>query len=177
MKRNLLLTGAPGVGKTTLIRRALDNLPPDAASGFFTRELREQGRRIGFAIKTLTGESAVLAHVAIHSRYRVGHYGVDLAAFERLALPVIDPDSVRAPLLVVDEIGKMECFSDGFRRLIIAALESDRAVLATIALRGDQFVESLKKRSDVSVLQVTQQNRDQLIQQVTSWAQEVLAIA
>jgi nucleoside-triphosphatase len=115
--------------------------------------------------------------VAIDSRYRVGRYGVDLAAFERLALPVIDPDSVGAPLLVVDEIGKMECFSDGFRRLIITALGSDRAVLATIALRGDQFIESLKKRSDVSMLQVTQQNRDELIQQVTSWAQEVLAIA
>src|SRR3972149_6583003 len=106
MKRNLLPPGAPGVGKPTLIQRALDNLPPDAASGFFTHELREAGRRAGFAVKTLTGESDVLAHVNINSRYCVGRYGVDLAAFERLVLPAIDPDRVRAPLLVVDEIGK-----------------------------------------------------------------------
>jgi nucleoside-triphosphatase len=177
MKRNLLLTGAPGVGKTTLVRRVLDNLPPGVASGFFTCELREEGRRLGFAVKTLAGQSEVLAHVNIDSSYRVGRYGVDLAAFERLALPAIDPDRVGASLLVIDEIGKMECFSDRFRKLVVAALGSDRAVLATIALRGNQFIQGLKQRSDVCVLQLTQQNRGRLIQQVTGWAQEVLGIA
>lgn len=175
MRTNLLLTGPPRVGKTTLVVRALDSLPPETACGFVTRELRRDGRRVGFAVETLAGESAVLAHVDIRSPHRVGRYRVDLAAFESTALPAIDPARVTAPLIVIDEIGKMECFSDRFRELVVATLKSDRAVLATIALRGNRFIESLKARPEVTLLHVTQQNRDQLVDQVVGWVREVLA--
>jgi len=177
MRPNLLLTGLPRIGKTTLVLRVLDSLPPDAACGFFTRELRRDGRRVGFAIETLAGESAVLAHVDVSSPYRVGHYCVDLSVFESTALPAIDPAQASRPLVVIDEIGKMECFSARFRELVIAVLESDRAVLATIALRGDRFIEGLKARRDVTLLQVTQQNRGQLVSWVVDWVQEMLASA
>ncbi len=172
MKGNLLLTGPPRVGKTTLVLRALADLPPGTAEGFVTRELRQGGRRVGFAVETLAGETCVLAHVDVRSPYRVGRYRVDLPAFESLALPAIDPAQVVAPLIVIDEIGKMECFSSRFRRQVVAALESDRAVLATIALRGDRFIEGLKARSDVTLLRVTHQNRDQLVDQVVGWARQ-----
>jgi nucleoside-triphosphatase len=143
--------------------------------GFVTRELRRDGRRVGFALETLAGETCVLAHVDIRSPYRVGRYRVDLAAFESLALPAIDPASTTTPLIVIDEIGKMECFSARFRKLVVAALESDRAVLATIALRGDRYIEELKARPDVTLLRVTQQNRDELVDQVRGWAEEAIA--
>jgi nucleoside-triphosphatase len=172
MRRNLLLTGPPGVGKTTLVMRVLANLPPGAACGFVTRELRQGGRRVGFAAETLAGESCVLAHVDVRSPYRVGRYRVDLTAFESLILPAIDPTRAGAPLIVIDEIGKMECFSAHFRKSVVAAMESDRAVLATIALRGDSFVESLKARSDVTLLHMTPHNRDELVGQVMGWVHE-----
>jgi nucleoside-triphosphatase len=105
--------------------------------------------------------------------YRVGRYRVDLTAFESLILPAIDPTRASAPLIVIDEIGKMECFSAHFRKSVIAAMESDRAVLATIALHGDNFVESLKARPDVTLLHVTPQNRDELVSQVMGWVHEV----
>jgi nucleoside-triphosphatase len=174
MRPNLLITGPPGMGKTTLLTSALANLPPEAASGFVTRELRQEGRRVGFVVETLAGASGVLAHVDARSLYRVGRYRVDVAAFEALALPAIDPAHVTAPLIVIDEIGKMECFSARFRKLVMAAIASDRAVLATIALRGDRFMEGLKAGPGVTLLHVTQANRDTLIDQVVSWAREVL---
>jgi nucleoside-triphosphatase len=174
MTPNLLLTGPPRVGKTTLVLRVLASLPP-VACGFITRELRRDGERTGFTVETLAGETGVLAHVDVRTRYRVGRYRVDLAAFEALALPAIDPARASAPLIVIDEIGKMECFSARFRELVVAALESDRAVLATIALHGDRFIEGLKARPDVTLLPVTPHNRDGLADQVISWAREVLA--
>jgi nucleoside-triphosphatase len=112
--------------------------------------------------------------VDARSPYRVGRYRVDVAAFEALALPAIDPAHVTAPLIVIDEIGKMECFSARFQKLVMAAMASDRGVLATIALRGDPFIEGLKARLGVTLLRVSYENRDALIDQVVSWAREVL---
>src|SRR5690606_15184027 len=78
MKKNLLVTGLPGTGKTTLIRKILDTLPPGVSvSGFFTAEIRESGERVGFAVSTLDGRSGLLAHVRAGGRARVGRYGVD----------------------------------------------------------------------------------------------------
>ena len=175
MRPNLLLTGPPRVGKTTLIVRVLEGLPPGTACGFITRELRRDGRRVGFSVETLAGETVVLAHVDVRSPNRVGRYRVDLVAFEATALPAIDPERASAPLVVIDEIGKMECLSARFRELVVAVLRSDQVVLATIALRGDRFIESLKARPDVNLIRVTQQNRDQLVGQTVGQVQEVLA--
>jgi len=177
MKLNVLLTGPPRVGKTTLVLSVLNSLPPGTACGFVTSEIRREGQRVGFVAETLDGESCMLAHVDFRSPHRVGRYGVDLVAFESLALPVMDPARATAPLIVIDEIGKMECFSTRFRHLVAMAIESERAVLATIAQRGDRFIEGLKTRPDVSLLRVTQQNRDELVGQVVDWALEVLARA
>jgi nucleoside-triphosphatase len=174
MAPNLLLTGPPGVGKTTLILRALAGLPP-VASGFVTRELCQGGERVGFAVESLAGERRIMAHVDFRSPHRVGRYRVDLVAFEAVALPAIDPALGDARLIVVDEIGKMECFSARFRQLVVAAMDSDRAVLATVALRGDRFVEGLKARPDVTLLHVTRQNRDELVDKVTGLVREMLS--
>ncbi|RLC83158.1 MAG: AAA family ATPase [Chloroflexi bacterium] len=162
MAKNLLLTGRPGIGKTTVIMRVLEALDIEA-TGFYTREMRGPRGRLGFEAVTLDGRRCTLAHVNFRSPHRVGKYGVDVKTFEETIVPSIDPAlHPEAGLIVIDEIGKMECFSPRFREAVLKALDSNKPVLGTIAIRGNPFIEGLKGRPDVEIVKVTYANRDGL---------------
>jgi nucleoside-triphosphatase len=159
VEKHVLVTGYPGVGKTTLIRKVLQGLPPALTlTGFFTSEMREGGQRVGFEIETLDGRRGILSHVRFRSPHRVGRYGVDLEGFERLVLPLLQPGA--ADLCVVDEMGKMECLSGAFVRAVTELLDSGSPVFGSVALKGGGFIEKVKTRRDVTIVTVTAGTRD-----------------
>ena len=157
----VLLTGRPGVGKTTAIRRIVAASGREAG-GFYTQEIRAGGRRQGFKIITLDGREAILAHVTIKGPPRVGKYGVDLAALESVGVGSIYSAIEQGMLVVIDEIGPMEIRSAAFREAVHAALRSGSPVLGSIMQRPDPFADAIKALPGVTVLEVTRQNRDDL---------------
>ncbi|HID78453.1 MAG TPA: AAA family ATPase, partial [Planctomycetaceae bacterium] len=112
--KNVLLTGRPGCGKTTVVRQVLGRLGDRRVAGFFTQELREGDRRVGFEAVGLGGMRVVLAHVRLRSAQRVGRYGVAVAEFEKFLQAELDWQAGAVDLVVIDEIGKMECLSHRF---------------------------------------------------------------
>jgi len=158
--KNILLTGKPRCGKSTLIERIVrqSSMP---MTGFFTREIREAGRRLGFRIVTLDGKEGILAHVKIDSPIRLGKYRVNLGDLDGIAVPAMIP-MIPEQIVVIDEIGKMECCSNRFRTTLEQTLDSPNRVIASIALKGDAFIRKIKGRSDVALILVSEQNRDTL---------------
>jgi nucleoside-triphosphatase len=155
-----LLTGPPRCGKSTVIEKLVKQIQRPVL-GFLTREIKEKGRRVGFAIITLDGKEGILAHEESQSPRRVGKYGVNIDELDRIAVPSIIP-SVADQIVIIDEIGKMECFSPLFRETLIQTLDSANPVIGSIAQRGDPFIEKIKARKDVFVLTVSEKNRDSL---------------
>ncbi|MFN3531987.1 MAG: NTPase [Candidatus Brocadia sp.] len=165
MKKHILLTGKPGVGKTSVVKKIILLLEMDAG-GFYTEEIRELDRRMGFRIVTLDGEDGVLAHVEFNSNYRVGKYRVDLDSFEKVAIPALERAMKHNSIIVIDEIGKMELFSMKFRELVSKILDGEKSLLCVIKENGDAFTEGIKKRKDVTVVTVNYENRESLPEEV-----------
>lgn len=168
---NLLITGLPRSGKTTLVKKilAIDSTGKKA-SGFFTEEFKKGGKRIGFHIITAPeGKKGLLSQKGLPSPYRVGRYGVNIDVLEELGCQAMLQALDTKNIIIVDEIGKMELFSEKFRTVLIDALNSPEKVLATIMERPNAFADGIKKRPDVRLLSLTRENFGDVFQEVLNW--------
>jgi nucleoside-triphosphatase len=158
----VLLEARPGAGKTTAAVRLAERLRGAGVplAGFLTEEIRQGRSRVGFRIETFSGERGVLAHVELPGPPRVGKYGVDLEAFERLALPALVPPA--GGVTVVDELGKMELASARFREAVTGLLDTDAPLVATVHAFRHPFTDELKRRPGVELVRLTRANRDDL---------------
>jgi len=159
-KPRILLTGPPQCGKTTVVQRVVLRFPGRAA-GFYTREVRDAGRRVGFEIVTLDGEVAWLSHVDFPGPHRVGKYGVSLENLHRVGLPALTP-APGVDLIVVDEVGKMECLSPRFVESMERLWDAPIPLLATVAQKGGGYIQAITEKPGAVLITVTPANREEL---------------
>jgi nucleoside-triphosphatase len=166
----LLITGTPGVGKTTVIRRVAEALPVKEVRGFYTEEIREDGERRGFRLVSFDGTQRVIAHAAFPKTWRVAKYGVDVGALDDAAA-LLRPDA-GARVYLVDEIGKMECLSEQFVAAMRALLSGPTPIIATVGARGGGFIAEVKRSPRCELWEVTHQSRDELPARILAWLAE-----
>ncbi|MBS7646562.1 MAG: NTPase [Candidatus Bathyarchaeia archaeon] len=180
-KRVLLLTGRPGVGKTTLMLKVIDILKSRGYSvgGMISREVRKAGTRIGFEILDLaSSRRGWLAHVNQKTGPQVSRYRVNIADLDSVGVEAILKAVRECNIIAIDEIGPMELFSEKFRKAVQEAVESGKLVAGVIHWKArDKLVETIKARQDTEIFTVTFENRDKLHQKVVDKALQFLAVS
>lgn len=163
---NLLVTGPPRSGKTTVIQRVKERLETHGyvAGGIYCPELRSGGDRVGFEIvDVMTGEARVMAHVDRDEGPKVGTYRVNVAAIDAVCSTAFPRAFEDAEFLVVDEIAPMEGYSDEFIKQVRRALDADLPLVAAIHYHSTEgFIGEVKGRHDTEMVEVTPANRDEL---------------
>jgi len=158
----IFLTGDPGCGKTTVVRRVVERLAGLPMTGFWTEDVRENESRIGFRGVTLDGQTFTLARSGAAGPWRVGPYGVDLEGLETVGVPALRP-SPETRLVVLDEVGKMEAFSSVFREAVEDLLEGPVPVLGTVAVHGVGFVKHVRHDPRVTLVRMTRASREAMV--------------
>lgn len=166
LKRHIFLTGQPGVGKTNVLLRAVDVLRAKKykIGGMISREVREQGVRVGFEIVNLgTGEKGWLAHVNQRTGPRIGKYRVNMRDLNTIGAGSILNALKAADIIAVDEVGPMELFSHEFKEAVTKAMKSKKPLIGTIHYRArDPLINAVKAQEDAEILEVTHENRGRL---------------
>jgi len=177
-KRLLLLTGSPGVGKTTVLLKVVEGLRAEGyhVGGMISREVRSRDIRVGFEILGLESSAhGWLANVNQKTGPRVGRYRVNLADLENLGAESVLKAAESCDVVVIDEVGPMELFSRKFEEAAEKAVESSKLVVGIVHWKArSRLIDEMKAREDAQIFIVTIENRDSLHKIVLGKALEFL---
>jgi nucleoside-triphosphatase len=165
-KRILILTGNPGVGKTTVLAKTVSDLRGRNVNvgGMFSREVREGSARTGFEIVDIaSAKVGCLASIKQKDGPQVGKYRVNLFDLDSIGAQAINTAIEKSDVIAIDEIGPMELFSPKFKEAAQKALESNKLVIAVVHWKAqEKMVTEAKGRKDAEVFTATIENREKL---------------
>ncbi len=103
------------------------------------------------------------------SPYRLGRYGINLEDLEEIGCTAIEKAISSRKIVIVDEIGKMELFSQKFKDILLEALDSSQPLLATIMNRKHEFADRIKRRKDVRIRLLRREHFEILYDDILTW--------
>jgi nucleoside-triphosphatase len=177
-RKLLLITGYPGIGKTTVLLRTVELLKAQGfkVGGMVSREARCKGQRLGFEILDLSsGKCGWLAHTDQTCGPRVGRYHVNIKDLEEVGAKAILTAAESSDVIAIEEDGPMEILSTPFKEAVLKAMKSQKPIIAVIHWKArDTLIDAVKTNKDAHTYVVTVENRDTLPATIAEEAKSVL---
>lgn len=165
----MLLTATPGTGKTTAIKKIIDLIGKQNCGGFYSEEIKDDAeQRIGFECISLDGTSTRLADISFESEIKLSRYGLDIKAFEKIAINSIEESLAIKQVLIIDEIGPMQFFSEKFKEILNIVIDSEKIVVGSIFFNPHPDIDIIKKKEHVEIYELTKENRDLLPNEIVA---------
>lgn len=173
MIQKILITGPPRCGKSTLISKLIEYYTKEKFTifGFLTPEIRTRGKRIGFDIVDIySGEKSPLARVGnFITKFKLGKYTVFIDQFEKFLERTLLLEEKHIDLIIIDEIGKMELFSEKFQDFVKMIFNSNISIIATIGLNLRHPIKNyLLNIPSVLLMNLNRQNSQLIFKEVIS---------
>jgi len=170
MRKNIIITGIPKSGKSTILKQIIKNLKNK--KGFITNEILQDGKRTGFETETQSGKKSIIASINFNTSIKVSKYFVEIDQLDKIIPEIIkfSPEN----LLYIDEIGQMQLYSKKFKELTIKYLDSKNTCLATLSkVYSDKFTDKLKKRKDIILVDITPENRKEKLEYIEALIKKI----
>jgi nucleoside-triphosphatase len=171
--KNIFITGPAGAGKTALIRKLSTIFKEFNPAGFLSLEIVENGELAGIALEDMNGDIRTLAHIEMKSKQSVGKLKIDVKGFEDFIQQHLVNEK-KTGFYIIDEIGRVECESKKFLKLMTELLNSDKPVVATIPDKGTGPINDFRKRDDVRIFELTPHNHEQRLKELTMTLRDLL---
>ena len=128
----MLLTGQPGISKSTLLRNFIKNYRGDKL-GFVTNEIKIDDERTGFEVETSDGRFIQIASIIQQEDCigKVGKYYVGSYEFGLLIAKLLYEDTDNK-LLYIDEIGPIQLMFPLFEDLVNKFLATSNTFVGTV---------------------------------------------
>ena len=173
IKPKIFITGPPRSGKSTLIVKIIEYLKKDfKVYGFITPEITENNKRKGFNIVDLyTKKRFPLASVGnYNTNFKVGKYSVFVEDFEVYIKNLLENmEEISNSLFCIDEIGKMELYSNIFQEFLKKLFKTSNIIIATI---GEKLKHPIKEyiitQPNVVLFHLNTHNRDEIFTEIVS---------
>ena len=150
---HLFFTGSKGVGKSTLVRAAIEG---KRVGGFFTK--RVEGLLERPSVHLLRAGTADVPS-AENLLFCCG--GADMQQFDKLGCGAL-ADTAGCDVLVMDELGPHEEQAAAFRQAVLRALDGDAPIIGVLQQAESAFLRQVAAHPNVRVITVTEENRDAL---------------
>ncbi len=172
--KNIFVTGAIHIGKTTILNNVMNVFPQLKIGGFRTVPIFEKDKKKGFVFESLEGKKKIFAHVDLHSGFLFDIYKFDYTVFEEIGVYSLENALLNSDLILMDEIGLMERQTAKFRQLIVNCLNSSKLVLGAYQERAAWFKNILNERGDTKIIHVSKINRAFIAEQIIGLINQLL---
>ena len=150
---HLFFTGRKGVGKSTLVRAAIEG---KRVGGFFTKRVESLLEQP--SVHLLRAGTADVPS-AENLLFCCG--GADMQQFDKLGCGAL-ADTAGCDVLVMDELGPHEEQAAAFRQAVLRALDGDVPIIGVLQQAESAFLRQVAAHPNVRVITVTEENRDTL---------------
>lgn len=172
--KHIFLTGEKQVGKSTVIRRVLEELKLQPA-GLWTVPYCENGKFAGYKIEGRKTDGEKTDGKKCGGENRISHVMEDgsvfpvVPAFETTGVKILKEAMTDTSLVVMDELGRFETKAWKFRETVIECLNRNIHVIGVVQDTKTDFLDSIREREDVWMIRVTKENREEVFEKMHSY--------